>query len=368
MTKTASARRARYDTTPRVDVYRSISDVLSQTMADQGGLVPSASPSVLPVNAVSGLPYRGISATSLMTALGGVSEHGDPRFATYRAAKHLGWQVRQGEKALGYAVAYKKVVVRRKDDGPDSDDADDEFVNTSADGQKHVLLARRVPLFHVSQMLNVPGFRNPEPLVDSPYAEIESMFDSMAADNNLMSRATVDRMLDPDHKASEMIRQMVWFSPDMARERVDILTSDLATAIIEAEFGLPHRPVLRSLFGVGSEDVMKKAIEALTQMVDEDPRLLFRLAAQAQRVADSCLAASPAFAARAVQRATRFETFRDEMSALAVEQAASGQPVESLDDLFSDIEDAALPVSAPAAVAVSVEPSADQVRRTPRGV
>lgn len=363
MTKTAaSARRARFDAAPRVDVYRSISDILSQTMADQGGLVPPATPSVLPVSAVSGLPYRGISAAALMTAMGGIDAGGDPRFATYRAAKHLGWQVRQGEKSVGYAVTYKKVVVHRKEDVT-VPPAEDEFVNLGEDGQRHVLLARRVPLFHVSQMLNVPTYQALDPLVESPYDEIAAMFESMTATNSLMSKATVDSLLDPDHKASEMIRQMVWFSPEMAHAHVDILTSDLATAIIEAEFGLPHRPVLRSVFGVGGEAMMKKAVEALTQMVDEDPRLLFRLAAKAQVVADTCLAASLAFGARAVQRATRFATFREEMNTLAVEQAASGQAIESLDDLFSDMEEASAP-----AVAAAVEPAIDPVRSKPRGV
>src|SRR5690606_1476195 len=53
-----------------------------------------ADPIGMPYNAVTGKRYKGINSISLL-----LPNYDDPRWMTYRQAKSMGWQVRQGEKA-----------------------------------------------------------------------------------------------------------------------------------------------------------------------------------------------------------------------------------------------------------------------------
>jgi antirestriction protein ArdC len=99
----------------------------------------------MPRNAVTGARYRGINILTLgMSALafGG----GDPRWATYKQAAELGWQVRKGECGTT-AFFFKPMEVRDTKARPDDEET-----------TKRIPLLRAFTLFHASQIDGMPVF------------------------------------------------------------------------------------------------------------------------------------------------------------------------------------------------------------------
>lgn len=70
--------------------------------------------SPVPVNALTGNPYKGSNVETLLVAMieGGYS---DPRFLTFRQALELGRVVRKGQKAAARVVKFKRATPEEKE-------------------------------------------------------------------------------------------------------------------------------------------------------------------------------------------------------------------------------------------------------------
>jgi antirestriction protein ArdC len=158
---------------PRQDIYETITSKLlaaiesgpgDSVMPWQGG----GTRPVLPTNAVTGKPYRGVNILSLwVTALDRGYDSGE--WATYKQWGAKGCQVRKGEKASPI-VFYKEIAVEA---GTESDDADAET------GRRRV--ARGYWVFAAEQVEGYVPVTAPPPNPIARIADAESYFAATGA-------------------------------------------------------------------------------------------------------------------------------------------------------------------------------------------
>jgi antirestriction protein ArdC len=254
-----------------------------------------------PVNATTLRPYHGINVLMLgMSPLAFASD--DPRWCSYRQAAERGWQVRKGEKAT--TVFFFKTVEVEGNDA----DRDDDSTRT-------VPVLRSYPVFHASQMDDIPAYIPPTP-AEAPWrtpeaTEIilnnsgvpvreggERAFYSPAADfiqlpprhsfhGPVEWAATALHELGHSTSHPKRLNRTVgnprFGSRDYAAEE---LRAELASAFISGQLGIPA-------------DIPNHAsyVNSWLTTLRGDRREIFRAAADAQRISDWCLACHPAWAA-----------------------------------------------------------------------
>jgi len=151
--------------TPR-DIYQEVTDKIIAAL--ERGVLPwqrgwDQVACGAPMNPTTGRVYRGIN--NLMLGLTqDLRFNGDPRWCSYRQAKERGWQVRKGETAT--TVVFYKRCLRKGDAGNASVGGDaggsGGHSHGGGDDNRYFRLLRTSPVFHASQMDNVPVYCPPD--------------------------------------------------------------------------------------------------------------------------------------------------------------------------------------------------------------
>jgi antirestriction protein ArdC len=317
--------------TPRPDLYQQTTDAICAAL--EAGTVPwrrpwspdAAAPSG-PVNATTGKAYRGINVLMLgMNPLTFTS--GDPRWCSYKQAADKGWQVRKGEKAA--TVFFFKTVEIDAAEGDDDD-------------KRTVPVLRSYPVFHASQMDNIPA-HIPPTTAEAPWRAPEAAeviltnsgvpvreggsraFYSPAADFiQLPPRAT---FIGPAEWAATAMHELGhatahpsrldrttgnprFGSRDYAAEE---LRAELASAFIGAQLNIPSDLANHASY-----------VDSWLASMRADRREIFRAAADAQRIADWCLARHPDYAAAMTEDATPEDAPTEPTPAVPAAVAAMG--------------------------------------------
>lgn len=104
----------RKTTKPRRDVYQEVTDMMIEAL--ESGTAPWHKPWAggAPMNAATGRPYRGINIFTLGLAAARFG-YSDPRWLTFKQAKDLGGNVREGEKHHARVVFFKILKKEEKD-------------------------------------------------------------------------------------------------------------------------------------------------------------------------------------------------------------------------------------------------------------
>ncbi|MDE1905138.1 MAG: DUF1738 domain-containing protein [Rhodospirillales bacterium] len=258
----------------------------------------------MPQNAVTGAGYRGINVLTL-----GVSKaafiSGDPRWATYKQAQERGWQVKQGSRGVT-GFFYKRIEVEgAKGEG-----------GAGSDGGKWFPMLRSFTLFHASQIEGIPDYVPPT-IEEAPWRApdaVETLFANSGAEIRIggprafYSTVTDHIQLPPPaafrsaagwssvkiHEGGHWTGAKHRLNRDMsgrfgsklyAREE---LVVELAQLNICATLGLSECD-----FTNGAA-----YISHWLEILREDKREIFRIAAEAQRASDYLLAFLPAYADR----------------------------------------------------------------------
>jgi len=257
----------------------------------------------MPCNATTGQRYRGINVLTL-----GMSElafsSGDPRWATYKQATEQGWQVRRGERGTtGYF--FKRLEVH---DDRSSDDDDDAV--------RRIPLLRAFTLFHASQIDGIPPFAPPT-LAEAPWRAPEASEIILANSGAVLrfggerafySPAT-DHIQMPPQAAfttaqgycSTLIHEMGHWSGAPARLNRDLRnrfgSHDYAREELRAEIG---QMMVCTELGIADCDFSNNAayVAHWLETLRSDRKEIFRVAADAQRIADFLLGFHPDYASR----------------------------------------------------------------------
>ena len=251
---------------------------------------PNVATGGMPQNPISGKRYRGINAVYLMA-----QGHADPRWCTYNQANDKGWQVRRGEK--GMSVEYWQWEKDEK----------------GVDGKKHTVKLDRpkvfwATVFHATQIDGIPEYVPPvrtwdpneraEALLKASGAWIDhrdgdAAFYSPASDRIILplveSFKTHDRyyataLHELGHwtgHPSRLARDMTgtFASESYAKEE---LRAEISSLMVGNELGIGHDPGQHASY-------VKSWIKALK----EDPREIFRAAADAEKIHGFLMAFDP---------------------------------------------------------------------------
>lgn len=163
------ASKANSNPNPR-DIYQEVTDKIIAAL--ERGVLPwrrgwDQVACGAPMNPTTGRVYRGIN-NLILGLTQDMRFNGDPRWCSYRQARERGWQVRKGETSTT-VVFYKRCV--RKGDG--NGDAGGDAGGEERAGRYFHLL-RTSPVFHASQMDNVPVY-NPPDLSTQPWRTPEAV-------------------------------------------------------------------------------------------------------------------------------------------------------------------------------------------------
>lgn len=113
----------------------------------------------LPYNAVTGNRYKGINILSLL-----LSDHGDPRWVTYKQAESKGWQVRKGEKAV--AIQFRKT----SEFVPVLDEAGNKVLNEQGKPEGYTVRLEH-PIIKTAWVFNAQQVNGMPPLENERQAE-----------------------------------------------------------------------------------------------------------------------------------------------------------------------------------------------------
>jgi antirestriction protein ArdC len=258
----------------------------------------------MPQNAVTGAGYRGINVLTL-----GVNKaaflSGDPRWATYKQAQDRGWQVQGGSRGVtGYF--YKRIEV----DGAKGDSGG------SGEGGKWFPMLRSFTLFHASQIDGIPDYVPPS-LEEAPWRApdaVETLFANSGAEIRIggprafYSTVTDHIQMPPQaafHSAaawsSVLAHEGGHWTGSKSRLNRDMSgrfgSKSYAREELVAE--LTQLNVCATL-GIAECDFTNGAayLAHWLEILREDKREIFRVAAEAQRAADLLLSFHPDYAAR----------------------------------------------------------------------
>ncbi len=263
-----------------------------------------------PLNAVSGHRYRGINVL-LLGSHPLAWETGDPRFCSYKQAADKGWQVRKGEKA-STVLFFKRLEVP----------TDSKASTDDEDATKTVAMLRSYPVFHASQIDGIPPYVPPT-TEEAPWRRPEAA-DIILKNSGVSVRTGGDRafyspstdhvQLPPDaafsnreawattalHELGHATGHPSRLDRDLrnrfgsAAYAMEELRAELASAFMAAELGIPSE-----LSGHASY------VESWLSVLKQDKREILRAAADAQRIADWCLARHPDYRLSAPEAAEK---------------------------------------------------------------
>ncbi len=254
-----------------------------------------------PVNAVSSHRYRGINVL-LLGCHPRAWETDDPRWCSYKQAQEKGWQVRRGEKA-STVYFFKRVEVADSDADTDADEA-----------TKTIPVLRSFPVFHASQIDNIPTFVPPTP-EEAPCRRPDAA-DLILRNSGVAIRTGGDRafyspgtdhiQLPPDAAfasregwAATALHELAHATGHPSRLDRDLtgrfgsrayameeLRAELASVFVCGEVGIP-----------ADLENHNSYVDSWLSVLRQDKREVFRAAADAQRIADWCLDLHPDYRA-----------------------------------------------------------------------
>ena len=258
----------------------------------------------MPQNAVTGAGYRGINVLTL-----GINRAafmtGDPRWATYKQAQERGWQVKLGSRGVtGYF--YKRIEIEgAKGEGGEA-----------GEGGKWFPMLRSFTLFHASQIDGIPDYVPPT-IEEAPWRApdaVETLFANSGAEVRIGGpRASYSTVTDhiqmppagafhsPAGWSSVLAHEGGHWTGSKHRLNRDMSgrfgSKSYAREELVAE--LTQLNVCATL-GIAECDFTNGAayLAHWLEILREDKREIFRVAAEAQRAADFLLAFHPAYAAR----------------------------------------------------------------------
>lgn len=257
----------------------------------------------LPFNGATGRRYRGINVLLLLGTSDSPFTGADPRWCTYRQATERGWQVRKGERATT-VFFYKRIEIEDRRRGEDDDST------------RRIPVLRAYSVFNAAQIDGIPPFRAPT-ADEAPWRRPEAS-DVILRNSGASIRIGGDRafyMLATDHiqlpPDSAFKSGPLWSAVALhelghwsgAPNRLDRdlsgmfgsatyakeeLRADLASLFIGTTLGIPT-------------DVPHHAsyVASWSRILKDERREIFRAAADAQRIADFCLAFHPEYKAAA---------------------------------------------------------------------
>jgi antirestriction protein ArdC len=254
--------------------------------------------SMLPINAITARPYRGINL--VMLAMASLADSaGDPRWCTYKQAATRGWQVRRGEKGTT-CFFYKPLLVERQEsDAPQ----DDGRIRT-------IPLLRAFTVFHASQIDGIPPLLASEP--EKPLLQRIDAVETILRNSKVEIRIGGNRafycpstdhiQLPPDHQfdSAESRAAVAMHELGHASGAAHRLNRDLTGKFGDESYAREElRVELGSCF-VGATlgiptDIPNHAsyLASWIKVLNSDRREIFRAAADAQRIADYCLGLHP---------------------------------------------------------------------------
>lgn len=251
-----------------------------------------------PINGTTGQPYHGIN--NLILGMHPLAfQTGDPRFLTYNQAKDKGWQVKKGSKSVT-GFFYKPLEV------------DDE---KAKDGIRVIPILKSFALFHAAQVDGIPAYKAPT-IEEAPWRSEEAseiiMKNSGATiriggDRAFYSSTTDHIQIPPSvafkdageeactklHELGHWTGAAHRLNRDLsgrfgsAAYAMDEIRVELASAFIAGELNIPA-------------DIPNHAsyIQNWLKPLKDDKREIFRVAADAQKIASLILSYHPAFAAK----------------------------------------------------------------------
>ena len=291
---------------PRRDIYQEITNQIISAL--EAGAPPWRKPwnankarPTGPINGATGHQYRGIN--TLMLGMNPMSfETGDPRWMTFKQAQEKGWHVVKGSKA-STVVFFKKLEI----DDPDGQGADERNTKT-------VPVIRSYAVFHASQLDGIPPYVAPA-IGDVPWRKPESAQVILSAsgvpireggDRAFYSPATDHIQLPPTATfkgpaewAQTALHELGHATGHPSRLNRDLrnrfgshayaqeeLIAELSSAFMGWELGI-------------AADIPQHAsyIECWLTVLKQDRRAIFSAAADAQKIADWCLARHPDYRA-----------------------------------------------------------------------
>ncbi|MCP1674581.1 antirestriction protein ArdC [Natronocella acetinitrilica] len=244
----------------------------------------------LPVNAITGKPYRGMNQVWLGMMR---PAEGDPRWCTYKQAESVGAQVRRGEK--GTVIQFWKTHEERAEEGAEG-------------GRIRVRLERprvfTAVVFHASQIDNLPAYTPPGSVVPGwqrdAHADWLIKASGAAIDHDQGDRAFYAPLTDRIHMPppgafasretyyATLFHELGHWTGHESRLNRDILhpfrsipyareelRAELASMMMAAELGLAHDPGNHHAY-----------IASWIEMLRDDPHEIFRASRDAQAISD----------------------------------------------------------------------------------
>jgi len=246
--------------------------------------------SVLPINAVSRKPYRGINTLALWSAMQ-QKGYNAPEWATYKQWQNLGGQVRKGEKST-LVVFWKFVKRQEPQDDEDHNASDSKF-----------LFARSYSVFNADQVDGyTPVNSQPAPPKVERLARADEFFNKIAADvrhcgnrafysitGDFIQMPTFESFDDPGGFYGTLAHEHIHWSGKAGRcdrecgkrfgdnaYAVEELVAELGAAFVCANLELSSEP---------RED-HAQYLQSWLKVLKSDSRAIFSVASKAQQAAD----------------------------------------------------------------------------------
>lgn len=292
----------------RRDHYQEVTDKIIAAL--EAGVVPwrkswDASKCDGPFNAVTKHAYRGINRLLLDLVQMGQSGDG-PRWCSYRQAQTRGWQVRRGEAGTRIYFYRRIERVRRASAGEDA--------ASEPEDRKVIPVLRAYVIFHVSQIDGVPEYLpvDPNHLPWRRLDAVQAILDASGIEIRIGGDGACylpheDRIhLPPVHAFNSAVAWAVTAIHELAHasSAPQRLNRELSTRFGSATYAAEEvlvewaSSMVCSTLGLAIDYTDNASyIDSWLGVMRQDKRAIFRIATEAQRVADYILGLHPDFAA-----------------------------------------------------------------------
>lgn len=281
----------------------------------------------LPINPVTGKQYRGGNSLFLMA-----QDYGDPRWMTYRQAESIGAQVRKGEK--GTPVIYWKFSEEKKE----KDENGQEATKTI---QLERPLCRLSYAFNAEQIDGLPPLTQEKELQWNPEERAETILANSGA--NIVHRNQARAFYRPDDDSIHLPKREQFAT---SKDYYGVALHELGhwtghesrlNRSVENPFGSPEyaKEELRaqiSSFMVGQQlgiyynlDEIASYADSWIKALQDDPREIFRAAADAEKIMEYVMAFELKQEQQVVQEASQQQ---DTLLASETEQTTSREPAD----------------------------------------
>lgn len=153
----------------RIEITKKIIEAL------KNGTAPWQKPwegDYMPINATTGIRYKGINSLLLSLVGEELDKGGDPRWATYLQAQTNGWRIKKASKATQITF-WKPLEVN-----PENENDDDNVLVS-----KKKVVMKRFYVFHASQIEGIPPYAVPKQIAEEERNQrIEEIISNSGAD------------------------------------------------------------------------------------------------------------------------------------------------------------------------------------------